>query len=110
MTFDELTPENQDTVRGMVDYCINHGIGLGMDEGRDPQTCDPYPSTAELQRFADGRALGHRLVDQVLLEEGNLDSILNALTINIQFLAARHSDRSHLVESSHRLIAWLRNR
>lgn len=33
--YEDLTDEAKETLKGMVEYCINHGIGMGMDEGLD---------------------------------------------------------------------------
>lgn len=33
MAWDQLTQEQQETVKGMVEYCLDRGIGMGMDEG-----------------------------------------------------------------------------
>jgi hypothetical protein len=33
MDFDELTPDQQETVKHMVRYCLNQCVCLGMDEG-----------------------------------------------------------------------------
>lgn len=33
MDYDKLSNEAKETLKGMVEHCINHGIGMGMDEG-----------------------------------------------------------------------------
>jgi hypothetical protein len=33
MKFDEMSKDAQETAKGMIEYCINNGYRLGMDEG-----------------------------------------------------------------------------
>jgi hypothetical protein len=33
MEYSELSEEAKETLKGMVEFCINNAIGMGMDEG-----------------------------------------------------------------------------
>ena len=35
MDYENLSDEAKETLKGMAEFCINHGYCMGMDEGRD---------------------------------------------------------------------------
>lgn len=52
MKFDDLSPEAQETVKGMVEFCINAGYCMGMEEGRTPDG-EWNEETKELIKFCE---------------------------------------------------------
>lgn len=52
MKFSQLSEEQQTVVRCMVEYCIEQGFCMGMDEGRDLDTGEYHPWVEELLDFA----------------------------------------------------------
>lgn len=49
--FEELSEEAQEVALGMIDYCLNHGIAMGMEEGLDLDTYEPLPFRRELEQL-----------------------------------------------------------
>jgi len=46
--------EAQETIKGMVEYCLNRGIAMGMKEGMDLDTYEPMPFRVELEAWVGG--------------------------------------------------------
>jgi hypothetical protein len=53
MKFDDLSPEAQETVKGMVEFCINAGYCMGMEQGRDLETDEWNEETKQLIKFCE---------------------------------------------------------
>ena len=53
MVYENLTDEAKDVLKGMVEYCINHKVQMGMDEGVDLETGEEHPFVTELREFKD---------------------------------------------------------
>lgn len=54
MTYDQLSDEAKETLKGMVEYCINGGIRMGMDEGvANFETGEEHAFVTELREFVD---------------------------------------------------------
>jgi len=52
MKFDELSPDAQETIIGMIEYCLNHGLCMGMDEGfLDIDNQTKHTFRAEIEQF-----------------------------------------------------------
>lgn len=49
--FDNLSEEAQEVALGMIEYCINHGCCMGMDEGLDLDTGKAQPFRRELEQL-----------------------------------------------------------
>ncbi len=48
--FNSLSMEAREVIVGMVAYCLNHGIGMGQDEGlQAPDYKKPQPFRKELE-------------------------------------------------------------
>jgi hypothetical protein len=58
MEFNSMSPEAQKTAKGMIAYCINNRIGMGMDEGLtfddDLEITGSQPFRKELEQFSEG--------------------------------------------------------
>ena len=60
MKFNDLPEELQQDVRHMVEFCLNNGYCMGMDEGWlfDDEGCNisgPKPERVLLTKFAEGK-------------------------------------------------------
>lgn len=52
MKFEALSEEAKEVITGMLDYCLNHGIGMGQDEGIECfETNQKYGFRLEIERF-----------------------------------------------------------
>lgn len=57
LKYENLSQEAKETLIGMVEFCINNGFCMGMDEGLDFDSTDdlesrkPQPFRAELEKF-----------------------------------------------------------
>lgn len=56
MTYNELSDEAKSTLKGMVEFCINQGYSMGMDEGiiqhkEDDKPEIKHPFRKELEAF-----------------------------------------------------------
>jgi single-stranded DNA-specific DHH superfamily exonuclease len=47
----ELSEDAQEALIAMIEYGLNHGIGMGMDEGFDLKTDQPHPFRKELEQL-----------------------------------------------------------
>ena len=56
MTFENLSEEAQATAKGMIEYCIENGLCMGMDEGLifndDLDVTGSQPFRKELEAFS----------------------------------------------------------
>lgn len=58
MNYNDLSDEAKETLKGMVEYCINYGICMGMDEGIDysnDEDGEPHQFRKELEAFCEYR-------------------------------------------------------
>lgn len=57
MKFEGMSEEAQEVAKQMIDYCINHGIGMGMDEGiADFDSGTKHNLRQELELFSGYKA------------------------------------------------------
>ncbi len=58
LAYEDLSDEAKVDVKGMVEYCINHGVVMGMDEGYvDYEQKIKHPFRIELEKFSGYKEL-----------------------------------------------------
>lgn len=56
MEYQNLSQEAKDSLKAMVDYCLRHGIAMGMDEGYEcPETGKKHDFRVELEAFCESK-------------------------------------------------------
>ena len=49
--YEDLSTDAKEVINLMVEYCINNGLCMGMDEGCDWDTLVRHPFRTELEEF-----------------------------------------------------------
>ena len=52
MKYEDLTEDAKETIKGMIHYCINNCVGMGMDEGLNSDDTKK-PFRKELEEFSE---------------------------------------------------------
>jgi hypothetical protein len=61
----QLSSDAKDSLCVMLEYCLENGIGMGMDEGiRDFDSGDKYSFRLEIEALCDSLAVAHEVKDE----------------------------------------------
>jgi len=53
LQFHEMSKEAQEVAKEMINFCLERGCCMGMEEGEDLETGNPYPYVCELMAFTE---------------------------------------------------------
>lgn len=60
MKFEELSEDAKESALAMIEYCVEHGIAMGMDEGfADPMTHEKHEFRKELEKFTKANSISN---------------------------------------------------
>jgi len=55
MKWYEMSDDAKLTAKGMIEHCVDCGIGMGMDEGFNLETGEAHDFLKELRKFIDDK-------------------------------------------------------